>query len=235
MSAEQEAGAPDWRTACRALAQARAAVEETKLWGAAGLVEHSPFAHRWEHVQEVVRLARWLAAAEGATADEQLVIEAAAWLHDICKLQPHHAAAGAAATPAVLAATSFPPALVGAVVDAIAQHEGMTRPPGAPPLRPLAAAVLWDADKLSKLGVGALAMSMAAAWDAGKPLAERRARMELFTHTTLARTAESMNTPTARAEAHRRFAALTAALRAWEAEAALGAEQNAGQDAEPRE
>lgn len=227
--AEQNSGAPhpevpDWRQSCRDLAQARAAYEESHLWGVTGLSGPSPFAHRWEHVQEVVRLAHWLAAAAGATDAQQTVIEAAAWLHDICKLEPHHAAAAAAEAPGILAATSFPPALVAAVVDTIAQHEGMTRPAGAPPLQPLEAAVLWDADKLSKLGVGALAISMAAPYDAGRGLAERRARMELFVHTTLARTVESMNTPTARAEAQRRFADLTLAMRAWEAEAALGAQ-----------
>jgi uncharacterized protein len=49
----------------------------------------------------------------------------------------------------ILAATDFPQAKVAAVVDAIAKHVGLeTRGP----IEPLEAAVLWDADKLSKLG-----------------------------------------------------------------------------------
>ncbi|MGL4649675.1 MAG: hypothetical protein ACRC1H_09735, partial [Caldilineaceae bacterium] len=145
-------------------------------------------------------------------------IEAAAWLHDIRKLEPRHAARAADETPAILAATDFPAAQVGAVALAIARHEGMTRDDGAPPLAPLEAGVLWDADKLSKLGVGALMQSIASPYDAGRTLAERRANLLRWTHTTLARTVASFNTPTARAWGARRHAAMLAALAAWEDE-----------------
>jgi HD superfamily phosphodiesterase len=212
-------GGRTWQQVCIEMAERRAGEEAVLLWRWDAHSTPVPFAHRWEHVQEVVRLALWLAAAEGASPAQTLVIEAAAWLHDIRKLEPHHAAVAAAEAPALLAATDFPPALIPAVAAAIAQHEGMTRPPGAPPLASLEAAVLWDADKLSKLGVGALMLSMAAPYDAGKAPSERRTRAALFTRTTLAKTVESMNTATARAEARRRYAAMLAALDAWEREA----------------
>lgn len=215
-----EAQASDWRDVCRGLAQERANAEAIRLWKWNEQAEHVPFSHRREHVQEVVRLALLLAAAEGATPEQTTVIEAAAWLHDIRKHEPHHATAGAAEAPRVLASTDFPPALIDAVAHAIAQHEGLTRPPGAPPLQPLEAAILWDADKLSKLGVSALVSGLLAPYDTGCTLSERRHRHTLWVRSTLARTVESMNTRAAQQAARHRFAAMSSALAAWEAEEA---------------
>ncbi|MGL4650998.1 MAG: hypothetical protein ACRC1H_16435, partial [Caldilineaceae bacterium] len=69
-----------WRSACRQLAQARAEAEAIELWAWCDRSQPLPFSHRWEHVQEVVRLALLLAAVEGATPEQTMVIEAAAWL-----------------------------------------------------------------------------------------------------------------------------------------------------------
>jgi uncharacterized protein len=49
----------------------------------------------------------------------------------------------------ILAQSDFPAAKIDAVVDAIAKHVGLET---AALIEPLEAAVLWDADKLSKLG-----------------------------------------------------------------------------------
>jgi HD superfamily phosphodiesterase len=223
--ASAERSAEDWRTICRDLAEERALAESLEEWQWQERDDPVPFAYRWEHVQEVVRIALALAAAESATADETLVTEAAAWLHDVCKLVPEHADAGAEEARTVLTATDFPPHLVDDVVSAIAQHEGLTRPAGSPPLAPLPAALLWDADKLSKIGMGAFASNLAGPFASGRTLAERRQKAADFLHKTLVHTVASMNTPSGRAAGQRRYAAMVAAIAAWEEEAAspLGA------------
>ena len=200
-----------WRARCREIAAIQAADEARRAWQwPEGSVP--PFSHRWEHVQEVVRLALWLAGVTGADRE---ITEAAAWLHDVCKGEPQHAALGAAESLRILPQTDFPPAKIGAVADAIRQHEGMTRPKKAPPLQPLEAAILWDADKLSKLGVQALAFSLSAPYLAGLSLAERRRNCLEFVEGTLTRTVASMNTAPARALAEERHRNMRTVLALW--------------------
>lgn len=104
-------------------------------------------AYRYEHVRAVVRVALRLAELTGADAE---VVEAAAWLHDVSKAHSkHHGVDSAVAAREVLADTDFPPSKVDAVAEAIEKHVGLTT---AEPVEPLEAAILWDADKLTKLG-----------------------------------------------------------------------------------
>jgi uncharacterized protein len=49
----------------------------------------------------------------------------------------------------ILARSDFPEAKIGLVADAIAKHVGLET---SGPIVPLEAAILWDADKLTKLG-----------------------------------------------------------------------------------
>ena len=109
------------------------------------------FNYRWEHVQAVVTLARKLAAETGADAE---IVEAAAWLHDIAKQTAgqKHPKIGALYAREFLPQTDFPPEKVEAVAQAIEQHMGLWRDE---PLENLEAAVLWDADKLAKIGLTA--------------------------------------------------------------------------------
>ncbi|GIV80450.1 MAG: hypothetical protein KatS3mg050_4844 [Litorilinea sp.] len=209
----------EWRTACRQVARQRALEEARRAWHLDG-EQPVPFNHRWEHVQEVVGLALRLAAATQADAD---TVEAAAWLHDICKLEAEHSVAGAREAEAILRQTDFPAEKIPSVVAAIRQHEGLFRPAGAPPLQPLEAAILWDADKLSKLGVHALAFQLSTHHAAGKSLVERRLDVERFAQTVLQRTVASMNTEPGRQMAERRYQAMMAALAAWAAEEAEAA------------
>lgn len=205
-----------WAPFCRALAEARAREDSRRACGGNGdgaLV----FDHRWEHVQQVVAIALWLAEETGADRE---IVEAAAWLHDIRKGERHHAQAAADAIPGLLAQTDFPPQKVAAVAEAIRAHEGLTRAPDEAPMQPIERAVLWDADKLTKVGVQALAYSLSACWFDGMTLIERRRSADEFARTTLARTVESFNTTPARAEGRRRYAAMLAALGAWEREEA---------------
>ena len=110
-----------------------------------------PFNYRWEHVQAVVRLAVRLA---DLTSADREIVEAAAWLHDIVKGRSEdHAKDGALAARRILAGTDFPPDKIDGVADAIAKHRGLWV---SEPVEPLEAAVIWDADKLSKLGATAV-------------------------------------------------------------------------------
>jgi uncharacterized protein len=143
-----------WRETVRSAAHNAAQVEDRERWGDA----RTPFDYRWEHVQAVVRLAVRLAERTGADRE---VSEAAAWLHDVAKPQPtdstgsdrgrrrDHGRDGAVLARRILAGTDFPPDKVELVADAIAKHVGLSHDE---PVEPLEAAVLWDADKLSKLG-----------------------------------------------------------------------------------
>src|SRR5690606_14553585 len=140
-----------------------AAEDDARSWGWRATAERPhPFSYRWEHVQQVVRNGLWLARQyEGADAD---VVLAACWLHDAKKAEKNHAARGAELALTLLAELDFPQQKAGRVAEAIGLHEGLYRPAAdwseasgepfraAPPLRPLEAAILWDADKLAKVG-----------------------------------------------------------------------------------
>jgi hypothetical protein len=103
-------------------------------------------------------------------------------------------------------------------VDAIARHVGLTRTPDAAPMEPLEAAVLWDADKLTKLGVSVLAYNLSLRQFDGMMLAERHAELAKFTRKVLSKTVASMNTAPARQLAEARYQAMTAFLDQWESE-----------------
>jgi uncharacterized protein len=202
---------PHWRTVCRQAAVEQAIQEARAAWKLTD-DQPLPFDHRWEHVQAVVHLALKLAKEVGADAE---IIEAAAWLHDICKGQRAHATLGAAAAERILAETDFPAAKIAVVAAAIRQHEGLFRPPEAAPLEPLEAAVLWDADKLSKIGVQALAYLLSAHYMAGRTLADRRRNCLDYLEGTLSRTVRSMNTAPARHWATARYQQMASMLAIW--------------------
>ena len=202
-----------WRTVCRRHAEQRAMDEALDDWKAKD-DKALPFNYRWEHVQIVVGLALHLADLTGADRE---IAEAAAWLHDVCKGEPNHGVAGARAARTLLAYTDFPAAKIDAVAQAISLHVGLTRPPGVP-LQPLEAAVLWDADKLSKLGVQALAYNLGMTFMHGLTLPQRRQNLREFTESVLSRTVASMNTPAGSALAQERYQAMLDTLALWERE-----------------
>lgn len=204
----------EWKNKVRMLARARADQEALHHWRMDNPAQ-IPFRYRWEHIQAVVGLALNLAAQLDADRD---IVEAAAWLHDIRKMEPQHALVGAAEAYDVLQGTDFPQDKIKAVVNAIRQHEGMYRPEGALPLTPLESAILWDADKLSKLGVQTIIYSMSAPYANGKSLTERRTEFKHFAESTLTRTVASMNTLPAQKIAARRYANMMNALATWAVE-----------------
>lgn len=143
-----DAAPPAWREAAQMAAHDAAIAEERTKSGRDDVV----FNYRWEHVQAVVRLALRLAEMTGADRE---VVEAAAWLHDVAKGygSEDHGRDGAVAARQILADTGFPPHKIDAVVEAIVKHVGLFTDE---PVEPLEAAVVWDADKLSKLGATAV-------------------------------------------------------------------------------
>jgi uncharacterized protein len=174
-------------------------------------------------VQAVTATALWLARQMGADLD---VVEASAWLHDIRKGTPGHGPNGAREAKRILLQTNFPLEKLPAVVDAIARHVGLYRPADAPPMTPVETAVLWDADKLTKLGVQALAYNLSMNYMRGLTLAQRRSNMLEYTQSVLLRTVQSMNTLPARREAGRRYEAMLACLEEWRREQELVEEQD---------
>ncbi len=138
----------NWREASRA-AMYDASLGE--LRGRMG-TEQVSFNYRWEHVTAVVTLALRLAELTGADAD---IVEAAAWLHDVRKFSDgqRHPQAGADFARRFLPTTDFPPQKIEAVAEAIADHMGLWRDE---PLTVLESQVLWDADKLTKIGLTAV-------------------------------------------------------------------------------
>jgi hypothetical protein len=100
----------------------------------------------------------------------------------------------------------------------------MTRDEPETALQPLEAAILWDADKLSKIGVEAMATVLSSSYMAGMTLAERRRKNEDFVENVLSRTVLSMNTELGRQLAECRYRHLQAAQAAWRREEMFGGE-----------
>jgi uncharacterized protein len=203
----------EWRQQVRQAARESAQQEARQLWGL-GEDAAIPFEHRWEHVQAVAGLALRLAAELNADGE---VVEAAAWLHDVCKMQPNHAAAGARNAELFLEETDFPQEKIPAVASVIAQHEGLYREE-AEPLQPIEAAILWDADKLSKLGLQSIIYVVSAPYSAGRSMQARLDDIEEFIEEVLNRTVNSMNTEPAKRLAGRRYADMRSALESWKNE-----------------
>lgn len=188
-----------WREAVRDLMY-EATLEE--LRGRYDTVETS-FNYRWEHVATVVTLALRLAEQTGADAE---IVEASAWLHDVCKFThgENHPAAGAALARDFLPRTDFPAGKIAAVAAAIEQHKGLWR---ETPLEALEAQILWDADKLAKIGLTAAFHWLGASLAGNQP----RSMEELMVRGRAAdwqtKTVASMHTAPARRAARKRLEA----------------------------
>ena len=204
-----------WQPAVRQTAQEAAAREAARAGDSA-------FNYRWEHIQAVVTTARRLATLVGA--DEQ-VVEAAAWLHDVAKGvkdaqgQDLHGSIGAERAERLLSRTDFPPDKIPAVADAIRKHVGLVT---AAPVEPLEAAVLWDADKLTKLGALGIVHALALGVQREKVQDTSQVNDWLCPHDLWPQIAASMNTGPAQRASRARLAACgdftTELCRAWAAD-----------------
>lgn len=174
------------------------------------------FLYRWEHVQAVVTTALKLADLTGADAE---IVEASAWLHDVCKeAKDRHPQEGAKYARKHLPKTDFPKKKIEAVAQAIEDHMGLWRDK---PLKTLESQVLWDADKLTKIGV-----LVAFHWTSNGLMSQNKVTTEeilgrLQSADFRAKTVASMHTKPAKRAAKARFKAYDAMV------AALSAELNA--------
>jgi nicotinamide-nucleotide amidase len=132
-------------------ATATAAIEE---WKEVSNSQKKPlYDYRGDHVEHVVSLARQLAIESNADLE---VVTLAAWFHDFSKPgiggleNRNHGVESAASARAWLQQRDYNPSLVDRVCDAIEKHVGLTL---KKPLQPIEAQVLWEADKLLKLGL----------------------------------------------------------------------------------
>lgn len=171
------------------------------------------FSYRWEHVQAVVSVAAKLAELTGADAD---VVEAAAWLHDICKeAGDRHPQEGARFALRFLPTTDFPPKKIKRVAKAIEEHMGLWRDK---PLKKLESQVLWDADKLTKIGITAAVHWMGGDFTRGRIPSTEKLLKRLASADFRAKTVDSMHTEPAKRAAQTRFAAYDMMLAQLETE-----------------
>ncbi len=107
--------------------------------------------YRFDHVVLVVRIAKELSRSTGADME---IVTMAAWLHDYAKPGmagvKKHGIASAEAARGILLEEGIDQSIVERVCDTIEKHVGLTLDN---PVEPLEAKVLWDADKIVKLGV----------------------------------------------------------------------------------
>jgi uncharacterized protein len=150
MSKKKKSNTPpsDWH---KAVKKAMRSATEQEIIYRYGSMDNASFNYRWEHVKTVVTLAKQLAKQTGA--DEDVVI-AAAWLHDVRKIaKDQHPQEGAKFSREFLPQTNFPPDKIERVAQAIEDHMGLWL---EAPLTNLESQVLWDADKLAKIGLTAV-------------------------------------------------------------------------------
>jgi len=153
-----------WRKAVQKAMRQATEEEASRRYG----TDEPVFNYRWEHVKAVVTLA--LRLADLTSADRE-VIEAAAWLHDVCKGEgENHPEAGARFARRFLPQTDFPTEKIERVARAIERHIGLWRDK---PLKDLEAQVLWDADKLAKIGLTAAFHFSGGTLAKGKPQTTR--------------------------------------------------------------
>ncbi|MEM7116928.1 MAG: HD domain-containing protein [Chloroflexota bacterium] len=139
---------PKWRKAVKQAMREATKQEALQRYGTA----EPSFNYRWEHVKAVVKLAQKLAKL--VDGDKEIAV-AAAWLHDICKSEAgeRHPQEGAKFARHFLPTTDFPSEKIERVAQAIHNHMGLWRDE---PLTDLESMILWDADKLSKIGLTAV-------------------------------------------------------------------------------
>ncbi|RDE14611.1 MAG: hypothetical protein C4K48_06075 [Candidatus Thorarchaeota archaeon] len=128
-----------------------AAIDE---WKDASDNQDAPlYNYRGDHVEQVVQLAKHLASK--TDADMEVVI-LAAWFHDYAKPGlggasiRDHGAASAELAEEWLIKNGFGSPTVIRVRDAIKKHVGLTL---EKPIEPIEAQIIWEADKIHKLGL----------------------------------------------------------------------------------
>lgn len=129
----------------------KAAIEE---WKTAGKNQRVPlYNYRFDHVKQVVKLAKHI----GPTTDADMeIVILAAWFHDLAKpgLEgieiKNHGIASAELTEHWMIEKGYAHDVIEKVSDVIRKHVGLRLDK---PLEPIEAQVLWESDKILKLGI----------------------------------------------------------------------------------
>ena len=129
----------------------KAAVDE---WKKSANKQRLPlYNYRGDHVEQVVRLVKEIGPTTDADMD---IVILAAWLHDLAKPGiegieiRHHGIASAELAEDWLAQAGYDAKTITQVADAVRKHVGLKL---NKPLEPIEAQVLWEADKILKLGI----------------------------------------------------------------------------------
>jgi len=136
----------------------KAAIEEWKF--AAEKQKIPLYNYRFDHIKEVVNLAKYI--AEGTDANMEVVV-LAAWLHDVAKpgiggiSSDKHGVTSAEIAEDILLDEGIEHETITQVSDVIRKHVGLTI---KGTIEPIEAQVLWEADKILKLGIVGLLQSV---------------------------------------------------------------------------
>lgn len=200
-----------WREAARRVMYEATLQEAKHRYGS----RRPLYNYRWEHVTAVHTLAMRLARLTGADLE---VVEAAAWLHDVAKeTGREHPRLGAAFAREFLPTTDFPAEKIERAARTIEDHMGLWRDE---PLALLESQVLWDADKLAKLGLTAAFHWMGGDFAATEPLTTKALIAHSREPDWQEKTVASMHTAPARRAAEARLKAYRALWDGLEAELA---------------
>lgn len=141
----------NWEIQLQKLVRTDTEIDARNVWNTC--TDHIPFNYRFEHTRSVVNTARYLQRREGGN---YRVIVAAAWLHDISKRfdmkdEPgrHHGILSAARAAEILSTLDFSSEEVEWIREAVENHVGLFADDVK---RSLEADIIWDADKLTKVG-----------------------------------------------------------------------------------
>lgn len=129
----------------------KAAINE---WSEAAENQKQPlYNYRFDHIEEVVALAKYLASDLDVDMD---VILLSAWLHDLAKPgvggipAQNHGVVSAKLAEDILTEEGMALEVISKVSDVIRKHVGLIL---KEPLEPIEAQILWEADKILKLGM----------------------------------------------------------------------------------
>ncbi|MHA2180602.1 MAG: HD domain-containing protein [Promethearchaeota archaeon] len=138
----------------RELIERESAAEAMKEWSTFfNNLDVPPFNYRFDHVEQSVNVAKQLAKETSADYD---VVVMATWLHDCASPGTTgppgsiHGEAGAKKAHEFLLKEGIDKKTVERVCDAIRKHGGYNL---KKPIEPLEAQIVWEADKLTKMGI----------------------------------------------------------------------------------
>jgi len=182
------------------------------------------FNYRYSHVSEVVAVAKHLAEATGADMD---IVTTAAWLHDFAKPGmgevPGHGETSAQEAREILLNEGIDSDTAERICDAIRKHVGLTLDS---PLEPMEAQILWEADKIVKLGATVFAHMIVYMQKAKPGFSLKDLADELRDYLGLAkRIAASMNTERAQELARIRLDAMRSISELLDSEIMLGEQE----------